>query len=139
MKRIIKAFIVGAVLLSCLNAHAATTWTKPAQNVSLCTESTGTGSAPTLVTDGLLLADFATVQVCIQTTGAAFTAGSLLAYLWDPSLRVWLRAPDLDLSVAAGSGNCFIGINFRVSGGKLAYIPSGLGAASVTYLTGWRR
>lgn len=139
MRRILSALIVVFVLLLSSVVNATTTWTKPAQNWSLCTEDTGTGTAPSAVTDGIMLADFATVQVCVSPSSGSLTAGSLLAYLWNPGTRAWYRAPDLDLSVAAGTGNCFIGINFRVSGAKLAYVPSGLGVASVTYIVGWRR
>jgi hypothetical protein len=124
------------VLASSL-AQATTTWTQPGTYYSLLTESTGTGSAPSAATDGLSLVGVTTVSVYAETTASTFTAGSLLCYLYDPIGAVWLRAPDLDLTVGAYN-TAFIGINIKANGGRIAYIPSGLGQANVVRVFGWK-
>lgn len=136
------AIAVLALTLGSLPARATTTWTTPATKVSLCTETTGTGSAPSASTDGLSLTGLRTVQVCVEPSTGSLTAGTLQAYLWNPSSGAsgaWFRAPDLDLTVATAAGNCFIGINFQASGSRIAYVPTGLGVANKTYLLGWRQ
>lgn len=147
-----RTLIIVLSLLLCGIAQAATTWTTPSTRVSLCTDTTGTATAPSASTDGLSLVGLATVQVCVEpAVGSSLTAGSLYAYLWNPSSSgpdggfsgFWGRAPDLDLTVAAstaaGYGSCFLGINVKGNGARIAYIPYGLGAITTkTWILGFR-
>jgi hypothetical protein len=129
------------LLAAPLPAQATTTWSKVGNYVSLCTETTGTGDAPTLVTQGLGLLGLKTVQVCVEPSASTLTNGTLLAYLWNPSSSTagaWYRAPGLDLTSATAAGSCFVGINFQASGSRIAYVPSGLAVANKIYILGWR-
>ena len=128
--------VLGMFLASSM-AEASSTWTLPGTNYSLLTATSGTENAPSTATQGLALTGYTTVSVFVETTASTFTAGSLVCYLYDHVGAVWVRAPDLDLTVGAYNTS-FIGINIRSNGGRIAYVPSGLGQANVVRIFGWK-
>lgn len=127
-------------LLLPLTASAACTFTNAgAVNVNTCT--TGTESTLTQSsTEGLSLdsAFFSKpvtgLAVHVETAGTMTAGGFLQAYLQNPITGQWNRAPDLDVSVSALARQSFLGLRVVSSKGRLAYLPSGVGLASVIYL-----
>jgi hypothetical protein len=128
----------------------ATTWTNTSMNtgegnvagqrdLSVATGAAGTGTEAGPPTGGLALRNIDGVSVYIKSAGAAFTAGSLQAWLYNPVDATWSRAPDLDLSVPALTAVSFGGLRITVSAGILAYLPSGLTQASTVVLLGSRK
>lgn len=139
MRSMLCGFLFLAATLFCSMAQATSTWSQPGTAYSLLTETTGTGDAPSAATDGLALAGITTVSVYALKSGAdELHAGSLLAYLYDPVGAAWSRAPDLDLTTIAAACS-FVGINFRANGGRIAYVPSGLGHGNYVRIFGWRQ
>ena len=104
-------------------------------NSTAATCTTGSESAPTLVTDGLSLEGVEAAAVHVESTAAAFSAGTLQAYLWNPNGYTdgsgqWNRCSDLDLTVTAGlAGQAFAG--FKIDGpmGRIDFRPNGLAQA----------
>jgi hypothetical protein len=72
---------------------------------SLCAYGqTDPGAGTTRAGDGLWLTGLKTVEVRLYPLPTfTLTGGSLLAWVWTPWTSVWDRAPDLDLTVAAGT------------------------------------
>ena len=117
-----------------------TTWSSAGVKKSLLVESTGTGDAPSAKTNGLSLVGISSVCVFVESTASTFTAGSLLAYLWNEdsgSSGAWFRAPDLDLTITAVAKWGTLGVNVKANGSRLAYTPSGLGQANKVYIHGY--
>lgn len=123
---------------------ASTTWsTTPTGAKAVCT--TGSESAPTLVTEGLRLdASNSGVRavksftVHAETAGTMTAGGVLQAYLWNPTGNSgngqWNRAPDLDLTVSALASQAFPGFTVTSPVGRIAYVPSGVGLAVTIYI-----
>lgn len=92
------------------------------------TSSPVTGSAPTADTDGQPVGDLdAVTLVVLSATGTTLSgAGTLQGYMYDPSIAVWVRAPDYDLSVTATTrGQAFASFSLVGSrGARMKWIPS---------------
>jgi hypothetical protein len=75
--------------------------------------------------------------VTVEATGGAMTAGGkLLAYLLNPVSGKWSRAPGLDIVVTALTAESYQGFNVLSDWSRIAFVPSGIGRASSTYLVG---
>jgi hypothetical protein len=138
MKRILAAVLAALIAVS---VSAATTWSRgPRRHTAIATFTTGTESAPTgsAALTGLDLTSIDGFAVYVEAAGAMTAGGKFLAYLQNPATGTWIRVHDgsLDLTVSAVATQAFTG--FMVAGGtsKLAYIPSGVGQASVLYIVG---
>lgn len=95
------------------------------------TSSPVTGSAPTLATDGQPMEDLdaLTVLVAVATGITLSGAGSLLCYTYDPSVALWTRYPQGDLSVSTASVRTLMFEPFDVIGARAArvkWVPSGV-------------
>jgi hypothetical protein len=92
------------------------------------TTSPVTGSAPTLATDGQPIADLDAITLVIDAgTGVTLSgAGSLLAYMYDPTVAVWARASDYDITVTATTrAQAFASFDVIAGrGARLKFIPS---------------
>lgn len=120
----------------------ATAWTFPKNMVALATCTSGSESAPTLVTEGLALSPVkgrpvGSLVVHGEAAGAQ-TVGTYRAYLWNPVTARWNRATDLDIvnttdRYQASSG---IVVPGAYTGGRIAYVPNGVGVAINLYLVG---
>jgi hypothetical protein len=104
------------------------------ESMTVCVESTAMVDAGTV--DGGCSPDGGDGCTNPQVDGGygAFTAGKLLAYLYNPQSTRWSRAADLDLTVPAANGQCFSGFYVLHKRGRIAYVPSGLGLANRVYL-----
>lgn len=130
------AAVLAALCLPVL-ASAACTYSGAdgASNV-IITCTTGTETAPTLATQGLRLEGLAGLTV-VATAATAMTAGGQLqAYLYVPAAASWVRAPDLDLTVQALTGQAFPGFTVSVPFGRIDYRPSGTGLATTISIQG---
>ena len=133
-------------LLVAAPASATITWstdtTLPAlvARVAKASCTTGTETAPTLSTDGLLLTGVVAVSVTIEASAAMTANGKLLAYSRNPITGTWARVPDLDLTVAAVAAQTFSRLVSSPSVSSLAFVPSGIGTVTSTvYVTGYFR
>lgn len=125
-------------------AFAGTTWSTLSNITSKAVDTTGTGSAPTLATDGLNLAalgrsnGFAIAYE--STTGSAFTACTLVVFLYIPNaasgVGLWMRANDLDLTVLAQTSQAFAGFRVFSPRGRIAFVPLGCGQAGIVWILG---
>lgn len=91
--------------------------------------------------DGLWLNGQMAITVSLYPNpGGTLTGGSLLAWVWFPSMNIWNRAPDLDLTVTSGTYTGPNGYTFapmRVSnrqGQLLLYAASALTGTSGDFL-----
>jgi hypothetical protein len=108
--------------------------------------ASGTEAAPTLVTEGLSLANLRAISVVAEAdAGQTFTAaptGTLAIYLWDPSVGAWARCRDCGepvISEASARHQAFAAFDVLGPDGRIAFIPVGvtLSAGGVTlYLHG---
>lgn len=137
--------LFAALLISLIPtlAQATTTWSNVGPAVSLGSPavkavcSTGTEAAPSGATAGLPLAGINGFAVHVESAAGNFTAGKLLAYVYNPVSGAWNRNPDLDLNVSGGiTGQSFLGFNVNASLGRIAYVPSGLAVAVNVFLLG---
>lgn len=119
----------------------ATTNTGTTASETFGTTSPVSGAAPTLATDGQPLADLdgLTVQVAAASGVTLSGAGTLQCYVYDPSVALWARAPEFDLSVST-SGVRTLGFRgFEVvaaRNGRVKWVPNAVtfsaGSAGVT-------
>lgn len=71
-------------------------WTAAAQGL--------TGSAPTIVTEGFDLSSLragGTVRLFVKADGGNCTNITMLGWIWDPTLKIWARAPAFDFAATA--------------------------------------
>jgi hypothetical protein len=143
MRRVLVALLLS--LFVSANAWAGTTWSSPvaAQLLVKGVDTTGTGSAPTLATDGFPLSILAVnngITVFYESTAAAFTACSLQCYLFLPQgaagAGLWSRAPDLDLTVQALTSQAFTGFRVASPRNRIAFVPSGCGQPGNIWING---
>jgi hypothetical protein len=129
MKRLFVLFS----LLFAFSAVAATTFTEPTVarvRVSKAASTTGSEAAPA-GNVGLDLFDIGGMAVYLETGGAT-SAGVLLAYVMNPATGIWMRIPDLDLIVPASvTSYSWPGVPVPSPFGRVAFVPSGLGAIVV--------
>lgn len=132
--------LLAAALLVPTLAFGSTTWTTDTTletfvaRVVKAACTTGTESAPTLVSQGIDLLGLAGCAVHAEAAAAMTGGGKLLAYVWEPVVGRWNAAPDLDLVVSAIQYQAFAGITVPADVGRLAYVPSGVGQAVDIYL-----
>lgn len=115
----------------------STTWTNPQTNYYLATCTSGSESAPTVVTEGMALTQAnyrgKVGSLSIHAEAAAtMTAGGLLkCYLWNPFSAQWNECPDLTITVTALKDESYAGIEVPGAfyGTRVAYVPSGVGQA----------
>lgn len=111
-----------AVDLSSYSARAAK---------AVCTTGTEAGPAANDVASGLELRGLSSggVGVHVESTpDAAFTAGTLDVYLYNPATGNWNLAPDLQITVPAGSHRfAAAGLPVSAGVGRIAVVPTGLG------------
>jgi len=137
-----KRWLIAMMLMAPLAAGATTTWSYPKALTSKLVESTGTGSAPTLATDGFPLGQLQAnngLAVVYESTGTAFTACSLQAYVYLPESAVsthWIRVPALDLSVQALVAQAFQGLSVVSPRNRVAWVPSGCAQPGIVWITG---
>lgn len=91
--------------------------------------------------DGLWLTGLMAITVSLYPNpGLTLTGGSLLGWIWTPSMGIWNRAPDLDLTVTAGTytgPNGYLFAPMRVpnrQGQLLNYLASSLTGTSADFL-----
>lgn len=162
MPRAVKLFLVVFTLAFASSAFASGLWSKVVGPYAAVKAyfSSGTGSAPTdrnpdggviaVGQSGISLANAQGLQVTVETLngpipgndaglyldGGTLSAGTLQAYLYDPSAGRWARAPDLDLTVTSGlAAQSFTGFQITQKQGRIAYVPSGLGQPVNVYLS----
>jgi hypothetical protein len=105
-----------------------------------------TCDAPTLATQGLGLDNMQglVVTACAAAGQTLSGAGTLTAYIYDATVGVWSRLPDLDLTVGTGSVRClsFAGIWVASPRGRVAWVPSTVTASSnsvTVYMVGEKK
>jgi hypothetical protein len=130
-------------LLFPLSAFAGTTWTSPDGLTSKAVDTTGTGSAPSAATDGIDLSAIGMrngFTVVYESTGAAFTACSLQAYVRsavaNSGAGLWVRVPDLDLTVQALTAQGFVGFRVTAPRDRIAFIPNGCAQPGIVWILG---
>lgn len=121
----------------------ATTWTTLDALTAKAVDTTGTGSAPSLVTDGLDLSGIGSKNgftVVYESTGSVFTSGALQAYLYCANAAsgsgLWARAPGMDLTVQALSSQAFVGTSIIVPIGRIAFVPVGTAQPGIVWVLG---
>jgi hypothetical protein len=136
------------LLIPSLAYPAAAVWTNPTGTTSLavCTTAGVTCDAPTLATEGLKLDNMQgySVTACAASGQTLSGAGTLTAYVYDETVAVWSRIPELDLTVSGTPGRCitFLGVWVAAPRGRVAYAPTGVTASSVSvtvYVIGEKR
>ena len=107
---------------------------------AVCTSGTETFGAA--ATDGLNLEDCVGYDVVLEAdSGQTLSgAGTLQAYVYDPQVAGWARAPDFDITVPAGAasnrrfyplaGSPGKGIPVLVAQGRIGYTPNGVTVSS---------
>ncbi len=77
------------------------------------------------------------VSVYVEAAVGAMTAGGkLLAYVLNPASSVWMRLPEMDITVTALQNESYTGLEVLGDYSYLAYVPSGVGRATELYLVG---
>lgn len=114
----------------------STTWANTYNRGVKATCTSGTELAPSGATAGFDLQLATGFAVFVESAATAFTAGKLLAYLYNPISGAWSAAPDLDLTVAAVVSQGFSGFRVPCNSGRIAFVPSGLGQACTVYING---
>jgi hypothetical protein len=136
------------ILIPSLASAAAATWTNPSGTTAVvaCAQAGVTCDAPTLATQGLLLDNMQglVVTACAASGQTLSGAGTLTAYIYDTTIGVWSRIPDLDLTVGTASVRClsFAGIWVAAPRGRVAWVPSTVTASSnavTIYITGEKK
>ncbi len=106
-------------------------------------ESSGTASAPSVVTEGLPLQNGSAIcyfAVSVEATGGNMTAGGkLLAYVWNPEsvlANKWSPWPGGDCTVTAVPAyNCTpVATPVQTSGSRVVWVASGLGKENLIYM-----
>ncbi len=125
-------------------SFASTTWDLTEESskgyvVATCT--TGTESAPTLITEGLDLDRVKGLTVSYEAAGAITISGVLKAYLWNPISEQWNRAPDIDLTATTADVDQEWGLEVvgHPPGSRIAFVPVGIGVAGSLYIRGGKR
>lgn len=98
--------------------------------------TTGTESAPTLVTEGIDLRGLSSLSVAVETAGTMTAGGTLQAYVWNPVTAQWNRCPALDLTVQALASQAFPTLRVEAGFGRFTYVPNGVGVACSIYVVG---
>lgn len=89
---------------------------------------------------GLNLVGLKGYVVQIEASGGNMTAGGkLLAYVLNPVTMKWARAPGLDETVSALAAEVYRGWTVVADWSHVAYVPSGIGRSSTTYLVGRKK
>jgi hypothetical protein len=133
---------IALLLLVPTLALGATTWTTDTTvptnqaTVAKAVCTTGTESAPTLVTEGLDLWALTGCTVNAEAAAAMTAGGKLLAYTWNPVTSRWNPVSDgsLDLTVSAVQYQAFSGLTVTADIGRIAWVPSGVGQAVTIYI-----
>jgi hypothetical protein len=124
-------------------AYATTTWTVVQDaGYALATCTSGSESAPTLVTEGLKLDGMRSITVSAEASVAlTAVAAGLKAYLWNPITEQWNRAPDLDLTTVNVTDQAWASftVTGALKGSRVAWIPDGVGQAVNIYIMGAKR
>lgn len=123
-------------------ALATTTWTidttvgSNQATVAKAVCTTGSESAPTLVSEGLALWDLRGCDVHAEAAAAMTAGGKLLAYTWNPVSARWNPISDgtLDLTAAAVQYQAWSGLTVSADIGRIAWVPSGVGQAVTIYI-----
>lgn len=107
---------------------------------SLVSQQAPTEAPPTLNTDGLLLADVASiVPVLTAPPGETFTgSGTLQGYIFSDSIGLWLRAPRSDDTLADMAGlaqGALPAIQITSGNGRFAWICNGVGLSGGAIVT----
>ena len=132
-----KLFAALLALVLPLLASAACTYSSGTEwSTRIATCTTTTEAAPTLVTEGLSLGGKKGMTVAAESSGTMTAGGTFQAYLWIASAASgagrWLRAPHLDLTAQALTGQVWPGFAVTVSAGRIDYRPAGTGALTTT-------
>jgi hypothetical protein len=143
-RRRLAAALAALALALPAQALAGTTWTTLSNVTAKAVDTTGTGSAPTLATDGFNLAPLGRSNgftvAYESTTGSAFTACTMAVYIYVPNaasgVGLWMRANDLDLPVLAQTSQVFAGFRVFVPRGRIAFVPLGCGQAGIVWILG---
>lgn len=139
-----------ALALPLLASAAPATYTDTGNGVAgVC--ASGTCDAPVEaagLTDGLpMTRTFTstkglTVTVCADDTRTLSGAGTLTAYIRDPSVALWATVPDLNLTVSSSARRCqsFSGFLVTLPIGRITWVPTGVtvSAGGITvYVSGY--
>ena len=128
-----------AVILPRLALAACTYSGADGASTVVATCTTGTESAPTLATEGLKLQNLTGIVAFASAASAMTAGGQLQAYVYNLASGSWVRAPDLDLTVQALTGQAWPGFVVTVPTGRIDYRPSGTGQATTIVLQGASR
>jgi hypothetical protein len=147
--KLFRAFLVALSVLTAAPVLATDTWTYTSSPpTSKLVDTTGTGVAPSSSANGFPLSALTTataVKISYESTAPGdggmipFTACSLLGYAYTPEASsgagMWIRSPDLDLTVKAISAQAWA---LQVVGtrDRIAYIPSGCGQPGIIWISG---
>ena len=127
----------------CGPLYASTTWTVVQdQGYALATCTSGSESAPTLVTEGLKLDGMRSITVSAEASVAlTAVAAGLKGYLWSPITEQWNRAPDLDLTTVNVTDQSWASftVTGALKGSRVAWVPDGAGQAVNVYIMGAKR
>ena len=115
----------------------ATTWTNPQSNYFLAACTSGSESAPTLVTEGMALTQtnrrgkVGSLAIHAEAAAAMTAGGFLKCYLWNPVSEQWNECPDLTITVTALQDEAYAGIEVPGAffASRVAFVPSGVGQA----------
>lgn len=89
---------------------------------------------------GLNLHGLKGFDVFIEASGGAMTAGGkLLAYALNPVTMKWARLPAQDITVSALTAESYDAFAVPVDWNYVAFVPSGIGRSSTTYLIGRKK
>lgn len=145
------AAVLLAILLPLTAQAAAATYEATRNGVKgVC--ASGTCDAPVEaagLTDGLpLVSSFFTtvnglaVTVCADDTRTLSGAGTLTAYVWEPSTGLWAAVPDLNLTVSSSARRCqsFTGFLVTLAVGRITWVATGVtvsAGGTTVYVSGW--
>lgn len=143
----IRILLACLALLAALPASAACVWSSAGAYEAKAVCADGDEIAPTLITEGLgLISSPYKPASGFSVTAEAdasqtITSGTLKAYIWDPWVAAWARAPDLDLTASISGERRLTWPGFTVTAGvgRVAYAPSvvTLSSGGITiYITG---
>jgi hypothetical protein len=142
------AAVLAALLLPVLTSAAPATYTTLANRTIQGACASGTCDAPVEAagtTDGADLVKFArglAVTVCADSGQTLSGAGTLTAYIRDPSIALWAAAPALNVTVFSTARRCqtFSGFTVTVPRGRITWVPTGVTVSSggvTVYVSGY--
>jgi hypothetical protein len=143
-----KIAAVLATLLPLAAYPAAATFSTPSGTTAIisCAQAGVTCDAPTLATQGLKLDRLQgfSVTACADAGQTLSGAGTLTAYVYDETVGVWSRIPELDLTAGTATVRCltFAAVWVAAPRGRVAYVPTTVTASSnlvVVYIIGETR